>query len=104
MCRLLPTSCGHPYRHGGPQCDAGLHRDRYSLARLELPALRERCEHEDRFHPRERLADAHAGTGTEWKVREFRPRTLTFWQPAIGIEALGLDEESRIVVKQILRD
>src|SRR5262245_43509313 len=91
-----------------PQAVLRTERDRWRghdlLAGLEPqpPPARERGEQENTFHPGEPLADADAGATAEGKVGELRPRRLGFGTKALRIEALGIREPARIMVRDPL--
>src|SRR5205085_11606065 len=78
-------------------------RHRRCFEPLETPALRERGQQKDSFHPGKRLADADTVTAAEWKIRKLRPPLLALRQPPIRIEPLRFRKEPRVMVQEVLR-
>src|SRR5438128_12661011 len=65
------------------------------------PALGERGDEEDAFHPGEAFADAAAWATAERKICELRLASARFHSPALRVETFRLLEETGVAERHI---
>src|SRR5712692_11476063 len=88
----------HPHTVARSEGNAGLGSYGMIGNQSQLKSLRDHRQEQGRFHHRERSPDAEAGSAPKGKVRETRKLLGRLVSPAIGIELLGMVEETGIAV------